>query len=618
MGKPYRIRLSVISLLAAALLLSACGVDLSGEPDIVWEAEVQALPTPTPTPDVTAVPTELPATVDSAATTAAPAVEPSGGGEGDMALASADYDAGFNLYLQLCTDCHKATDSVGPGLGTMNRNVAARVEAGLSAADYVRESIVDPGAFVVEGYENVMPSYADTLSDQDIANLAKFITELDLQGLMGGAAGASDDSSDTTDTAPLTGETFVMRGQVQTGSSDAKPLESGVSLSLYALTGDTGSVISRMTTVSDENNAYVFEEVPRDPTLVYAILADYDQVVQFRPEDMFQIDGNEAEITHDITVYDRTTDPASVAITWAEMVINFAPIESFGIEVTVTMEMVNTGDKIVTTEETYIDQDGVERYIAAAFELPPGAFHIQPMPSSSTRYFVDSADGVPLLKDTQEFYPGQVHNVSLVYLLPYENSAVIDQSFGYQVIDAWVLIPNDTVQFASTQFDTEGFWCCRATNGQISDLPAGDTPDPDKDFALVKSHSLLAATNAGDRLIFELLGRPTRTVDLLTNNPRTSSSGSDTNYLPLIFGVAGLLMISMASIMWWRQRGQAAPGSRPRDNWQPPNPHDREALLHALATLDDAYDAGLIDDDVYADRRAILGELLLPLLGDED
>lgn len=648
-------------MLAAALVLGACGTNLSGEPDIVWEAEVQTLPTvsPTalaaePTPDAGPEATAPPLAGDGAGSS-------TGGSTGDDAadsvagvdLAAADYDAGFNLFLEHCTSCHGATDGTGPGLGTMYREVGDRM-AGVSAADYVYQSIVEPGAYVVEGFADVMPAtYGTEFTPQEVADLVKFVVEFDASAMMGsadeggepdgGAAasgampgdtggvqdggqvddGTADDGTTAASTAP-TGETFEVRGQLIAGSSDAKPIPPGVPLELYEF-NETVGVVSRHETVSGEDNTFLFEEVPHDPTMLYAILADYDNVLQIDPDTFFQVENGDTSVTQDITLYDRTTDPTTVAITWAEMVVNFAPIEQFGIEVTITMEMINTGDKIVTLDETYIDDDGVERYVAAAFELPPGAFHIQPMQSSgSSRYFVDAEDGVPVLKDTQEFFPGQVHNVSLVYLLPYDTEAVIDQAFGYQVIDAWVLIPNDTVQFASTQFDTEGFWCCRVEGGnmRITELAADESVNPEKDFTLVKSHSLLNPTEAGDRLVFELIGRPTRTIDLLSGNPaRVTAGDDDTGLLPLVISGAGLLLITMAGVMWWRQRGTAAlaPGAgAARDDWRPSNPNDREALLHALATLDDAYDAGLIDDDVYEERRAILSDLLLPLLDEED
>ncbi len=46
----------------------------------------------------------------------------------------------------------------------------------MSAEEYLRESIVDPSAFVVEGYSDAMPkSFRILLSEEDIDNLVAFL-----------------------------------------------------------------------------------------------------------------------------------------------------------------------------------------------------------------------------------------------------------------------------------------------------------------------------------------------------------------------------------------------------------------------------------------------------------
>ena len=121
-------------------------------------------------------------------------------------------------------------------------------------------------------------------------------------------------------------------------------------------------------------------------------------------------------------------------------------------------------------------------------------------------------------------------------------------------------------------------------------------------------------------MVFELDGRPTRTIDLIETNPNVVSSSSgdgNDNTLPLLIGGAGALLIAMSGVLWFMQR--RSPGvAAPRDTWQPPKARDKESLLKAITTLDDAYDAGLIEDDVYEERRAILSDLLVPLLDEED
>ena len=55
--------------------------------------------------------------------------------------------------------------------------MAADREKGTSAEDYIRESIVDPPAFVVEGYQgNTMPAdFADRMTPEEIDTLVEYL-----------------------------------------------------------------------------------------------------------------------------------------------------------------------------------------------------------------------------------------------------------------------------------------------------------------------------------------------------------------------------------------------------------------------------------------------------------
>jgi cytochrome c len=59
--------------------------------------------------------------------------------------------------------------------------VAATRAEGLSAEEYIRESILNPNNYIVEGYpENVMPqTFGDTLDDQQLEDLTEFLLAQD-------------------------------------------------------------------------------------------------------------------------------------------------------------------------------------------------------------------------------------------------------------------------------------------------------------------------------------------------------------------------------------------------------------------------------------------------------
>jgi NitT/TauT family transport system substrate-binding protein len=89
-------------------------------------------------------------------------------------------DNGQALFASLgCSACH-AVDSeavlVGPSLQGVAERAATRVE-GLSAEEYLRQSIVEPGAYVVEDFQPVMPAF-DTLSESDVNDLVAYLMTL--------------------------------------------------------------------------------------------------------------------------------------------------------------------------------------------------------------------------------------------------------------------------------------------------------------------------------------------------------------------------------------------------------------------------------------------------------
>jgi mono/diheme cytochrome c family protein len=619
----YRIvtRLRWIVLAAALLvLLGACGVNTSGEPKTIREQEIVALPTqvPTNTPSST-----IPATPGEAPVAAPGSPE---GTSGDAGPTPAGYDLGFQVYMRECAVCHGAAEGVGPSLAAM-RDRAPTVVAGLSAEEYLRQSIVEPGAFVVAGYQDVMPKdYAQTLTASEIDGLITFILEFDPASMMGGAADTADpadtagaESADAADALPAIEQeaTLVVRGRLVQGTAGGEVIPAGLPMQLYALDVH-GNLAGVYQGESGEGGAYLFEGVARAMGNIYLVQVSYDGIAQ--GAQLGAINGDEQTVSRDITVYERTTDSSTIAITWAQMLVNYAPIEQFGLEVWLRVELANTGDRIVTLDETAGPNNW---FVSLAIELPPAAFGIQPMQAEgSQRYDVQVIEGVPVVRDTWPLRPGQVHTVTIAYYLPYEDGAVIDQAFGYPVVDGAVLLPNDTVRLVSAQLDEAGAWRYRVSAGgvRVTELAPDEKINPDKDFSLVKEHLLNKPLAGDERLVFELVGRPTRTLDVMAVSLPADENGADA--VPLILAAAGLLIIGVAGVMWMRQRQATAAGLlalRAADGWQsPPAGAGKDALLAAVAALDDAFEAGDLDDRTYQERRALLLERLLPLMGEDE
>ena len=80
-----------------------------------------------------------------------------------------------------CSSCHslgQSAFSLGPKMTGISQRAGQRVP-GLSAEDYIRQSILDPSAFVVSGYRNIMyPDFKNKLSDHDLADMIAYLETL--------------------------------------------------------------------------------------------------------------------------------------------------------------------------------------------------------------------------------------------------------------------------------------------------------------------------------------------------------------------------------------------------------------------------------------------------------
>jgi mono/diheme cytochrome c family protein len=79
-----------------------------------------------------------------------------------------------------CGSCHTfkpagSTGQIGPDLDNL---AADAKKAGMPLDEYVKESIVDPDAYIVPGYQKgVMPTnFGDTLTDDAVQALVQYLT----------------------------------------------------------------------------------------------------------------------------------------------------------------------------------------------------------------------------------------------------------------------------------------------------------------------------------------------------------------------------------------------------------------------------------------------------------
>lgn len=89
---------------------------------------------------------------------------------------------GQRVYQQQgCQGCHSldGTPGVGPSFQNLYNSERQFADGSSAVADdnYLRESILEPGAEIVQGYQNLMPSSYSSLSEREISALVAFIKE---------------------------------------------------------------------------------------------------------------------------------------------------------------------------------------------------------------------------------------------------------------------------------------------------------------------------------------------------------------------------------------------------------------------------------------------------------
>ena len=81
-----------------------------------------------------------------------------------------------------CATCHSLEPDVvivGPSLAGVASRAGSRV-AGLSAEQYLRTSILDPGAFVVPGFRDAMArNFGEVLNTDQINDIIAFLMTLE-------------------------------------------------------------------------------------------------------------------------------------------------------------------------------------------------------------------------------------------------------------------------------------------------------------------------------------------------------------------------------------------------------------------------------------------------------
>jgi mono/diheme cytochrome c family protein len=356
--------------------------------------------------------------------------------------------------------------------------------------------------------------------------------------------------------------TGTIRGQVVNGTT-GEPAPEGLQVTLLGLEG-ADDVYNATTEVDDAGN-FAFDELEIVPGRLFSVSADY-QGVTYESELAHLVDESPV-LEFPLTVFEATADRSSLSVAQLHLILS-SPLEGFvrGVEVWVFS---NSGDRAVRPAEG-------EPLLEVT--LPEGAVAVQMTGGVSLGPSSDSPSGMLYSMGVP---PGVGSaQLALVFDAPFDGALEIDQPVEVPIESVILLSEAGGLRPRGSAWESLG--------------PA--------DFGGVTVEQFAAeAPPVGEVLEVRLVPAPTG-----------GATGNGLLGVGIGAAVLGASLI-VAGLWWYRRRGLV--GERPVLVEAPASPSsetmDREALLRAIAALDDEFEARRIGADEYRARRHALKQRAL-------
>jgi hypothetical protein len=410
-----------------------------------------------------------------------------------------------------------------------------------------------------------MPGFADELSGEQLQNASTYVMNLALTGGMA----TEPEEIVTEPEGPLTG--FVL-GQVINGSSENE-IPAEAQITLHGFEGQQEVV--RETTIVESDGPFSFGEVEMQPGWVFVAVLDYQGVTY--GSEILEFDG-EQEVFLPITIFDTSTDLDFVRVDRLHAIFN-VPADGI-LEVTELWILSNFG------EFTLANSDGTG---VLEIDLPDGATNLRFEIGTLGDRYLPTENG---FVDTLPLRPGlSVHELVFSFELPYDKRLDYVQEMKYPVDAVVMLAPA-----SGPELEGEG----------LLDMGAQDmsgTP--------LRSYEA-EPIEAGKALEVQIKG-PSGSVD----------AANESSLSTVVIGIGSLILAAVFVGAWWFRIRTPDMEQAPDKTYAPEldediQEQDSDALLRALANLDNAFEAGEMDEEPYQERRAELKAQLLSRMQDTD
>jgi hypothetical protein len=353
----------------------------------------------------------------------------------------------------------------------------------------------------------------------------------------------------------------TVRGELINGTAGAEP-PTGLPVTLYGFEGET--LITTLTTTVNAEGAFAFDAVDFAPGRQFVAATHYQGITySSEPASFVPGAGAGAEppvLELPLPVYETTTDTSVLSVAQVHMFLEF-----------------NSPQTVTVGELVVFANDSDKTFAASAadalhFSLPAGATDLNVQGGELGETYFPNEQGFGLVWSVP---PGQSSSQVLYsYRLPYDGALSFAQPVDYPIGSVNVLVSDLGVAVAGSNLQSLGLQEVQGQQFQSFSL-SGLAP--------------------GESLAFEVSGQ----LDPSAGGPVPVSPSPLADTRGLAIGLAALAAALLGIGYWLFRRRRSATA-----------PRTREDLLQALASLDDDFAAGGVDEAEYHKERAKLKEAL--------
>lgn len=399
---------------------------------------------------------------------------------------------------------------------------------------------------VIQHGKGDMPAFDENLAEEDQVLLAAYVQSLGT--IVHGAIPEEPPIAESSDPGSVTG---IIDGVVINGTTGAS-LPEDLEVSIVALDGNV-PVFEEDQPVDIDGN-FVLEGLEITPGRIYGALVEYQDVVYYSVGGHILEEAPVLELP--ITIYETTPEDSSLAVDRLHIIFDFS-LE--GLVQVSELWLLSTGG-----DRTIVDSGGQN---AIPLMLPERFSNLRFDIAVAPDQFTITDKGFVIHEPIR---PAEPLEVVFSFTLPYQRSLDFAQPLGLPVEAVVLLAESDAPE--------------------ISGNGVADLGELDMGGMLLHNYAM-DALGAGAELKLTLRGaHPLARTDLSTSN------------LAIGLGVFGVVLIGTGLAFWvWQRRSAVEASLKPDDRTS-----TRGDLLQAIASLDDEFEAGKLDQQVYEQQRAAL------------